>query len=56
MTKEGILAICRNSINLRRLNLVGTELSTDIVSEILLGLQKLEWLDISYSNLTENDL
>ena len=46
----------RNCLKLRRLSLVGTELSTDIVSEILLALQTLEWLDISYSTLNKDDL
>lgn len=31
-------------------------MTTDIISEILLGLQKLEWLDISYTNLSQSDL
>ena len=40
---------------MKRLSLVATEISTDVVSEILLSLQNLEWLDISYSSLTESD-
>lgn len=39
--KEGFLAICRNCIKLKRLSLVANEVTTDIVSELLLGLQRL---------------
>ena len=55
MTKEGIFSLCRALKKLKRLSLVATEISTDVVSEILLSLQNLEWLDISYSSLTESD-
>lgn len=54
--KEGFLALCRNCVKLKRLSLVANEVTTDIVSELLLGLQKLEWLDISYTGLSLLDL
>lgn len=31
-------------------------MSTEIISEILLGLKDLKWLDISYCNLSKLDL
>lgn len=50
------MSICKTCLKLKRLSLVATEITTDTVSEILLGLQKLEWLDISYSALSEADI
>jgi Leucine-rich repeat (LRR) protein len=56
MTKDGFLAICRNCIWLKRLSVVANEISTEVVTEILLGLKKLEWLDLSYCQLTKDDM
>lgn len=56
MTKEGFLAICRNCVKLKRLSVVANEISTEVVTEILLGLKDLEWLDLSYCNLTKADM
>ena len=56
MTKDGFLAICRNCTKLRRLSLVANEISTEVVTEILLGLKDLEWLDLSYCNLKKPDI
>lgn len=50
------MAICRNCVKLKRLSLVANEVTTDIVSELLLGLQRLEWLDISYTGLNQADM
>ena len=56
MTKEGFLAICRNCTKLKRLSVVANEITTEVVTEILLGLKDLQWLDLSYCNLTRNDI
>lgn len=55
LAKDGFVGLTKNYANLKRLSLVATDISTDIVTEILLGLDKLEWLDISYSGLTASD-
>ncbi len=56
MTKEGFLAICRNCSKLKRLSVVANEISTEVVTEILLGLKDLQWLDLSYCKLTKSDI
>jgi hypothetical protein len=56
MTKEGFLAICRNCTKLKRLSLVANEITTEVVTEILLGLKDLVWLDLSYCNITKSDM
>ena len=54
-TKEGFLAICKNCTKLKRLSVVANEITTEVVTEILLGLKDLQWLDLSYCNLNKND-
>ena len=56
MTKDGFLAICRNCTKLKRLSVVANEISTEVVTEILLGLKELEWLDLSYCHLNKDDM
>jgi precorrin-6B methylase 2 len=54
-TKEGFLAICKNCTKLKRLSVVANEITTEVVTEILLGLKDLQWLDLSYCGLGKND-
>lgn len=41
MKTEGFLSICRNCIKLKRLSVVANEISTEVVTEMLLGLKDL---------------
>ena len=56
INKEGLLLICKNCTKMRRLSLVANKISTEVVTEILLGLKDLEWLDLSYCNLLRDDI
>ena len=52
-TKEGFLEICKNCVRLKRLSVVANEITTEVVTEILLALKDLQWLDLSYCNFKE---
>jgi|JI9StandDraft_1071089.scaffolds.fasta_scaffold1928462_1 hypothetical protein len=56
MKKDGFLAICRNCIKLKRFSVVANDITTEVVTEMLLGLKDLEWLDLSYCQLTKGDI
>lgn len=56
ITKEGCLPIARNLGKLKRLSLGKNELSTDVIFELIMYLNELEWLDVSFSDLTDLDV
>lgn len=56
MKKDGFLSICRNCTKLKRFSVVANEISTEVVTEILLGLKDLQWLDLSYCQLNRGDI